>query len=125
MLASQVTFEKGRPTLQRTSFILFLTISPLVVLQANAQSFIKKQADFTIGTSLSQLSIQTFETKRPVGIFYEYMVLNGIGVQGSFAATNNYFEFGTGTFSHAILFSMRKSKNPNLGLGWICIPFFF
>ena len=125
MQQSQVPFNKLRILYQRIHFILLLIIHLFVTSQVKSQSFIKQQVDLTIGTSISQLSIQTFDVKQPVGIYYEYMVLNGIGVQGSFAAANNYFEFGTGIFSHAILFLMSKGKGADPGLGWICVPFFF
>ena len=68
MQQSQVPFNKLRILYQRIHFILLLIIHLFVTSQVKSQSFIKQQVDLTIGTSISQLSIQTFDVKQPVGI---------------------------------------------------------
>jgi hypothetical protein len=101
--------------------ILFTSLS----IESYGQLFNQKKGDLIVSGGISQLSIEKFETKLPIGIQHELMLLDGIGVQGSIAATKDYFEFGTGTLSHAILLLISRDDNPNLGLGWIALPFFF
>lgn len=97
----------------------------LTHVKSDGQIFNQKEGDFIVGVSTNYLSVENFDPVVPVGVNYEYMFLSGLGVEGSVAATKDYFDFNMGLISHLILFPMRNSKNISLGLALICLPLMF